>query len=442
MVLNLGCLLLVLHLSQCFVELFLRYRQLKVFEKTCDVPKELEEFIPQETFELSRTYGLHKEVLQVVKLVVVDILFGGAEIYYGMLAIMWIKSQAVVSVLQLNGSNELLVSLVFILLMFAYAFMKELPFSFYKTFVLEEKYGFNNQTLNFFVNEQLSTLKLKLLYLTPLLCSFVVAVKIGAIRYQLQLWLFCAIFEFVALMLFPIVVMPLFDKFHPLEDEDLKESINSLVTKLKVNTDTISVMDGKIRSRHTDAFIVGFWKYTRIIVYDTLLNKKSEKDLQNNEVVAILAHEIGHWKHCHLYIAYLASQLVLGIFLTVFGKMYRNLCLFQSLGLPYGTRPVLIGMMVSKSLICGNINTIFLLNTLSRKMEYEADSFAKKVGYGPQLKRALIKSSMTNLAFPVYDKQYSARFHLQPTLLQRLEHLKERDESLVDKIEETPEMLE
>lgn len=438
---SVGCWILLLHLSQNFLELYLRCKQLKVFERTLDVPKDLVDFMPQDIFELSRSYGIHKEIFEIVKLVVADIVIGGMEIYCNMLTSMWFKAQIVVSILQLNGSNEVLVSLIFVLLMFGYAFLKEFPFLIYKVFVLEEKYGFNNQTMNFFVNEQLMTLKLKVLYIAPLLCSLVIAVKIGAMEHPLGLWGFCAIFEFVALMLFPIVVMPLFDSFHDLEDESLKESIRDLGSKLKVNTDNISVMVGKIRTSHTDAFIAGFWKYTKIIIYDTLLNKKTDQDLQSNELLAILAHEIGHWKHCHLYIAFLASQLVLGIFLLVFVKMYRNLCFFASLGLPFGSRPVLIGMMLSKFLICSNINTTFLLNSLSRKMEYEADKFAKENGFGKELKMALIKSSITNLTFPVYDRHYSAVLHLRPTLLQRLDYLKDKDNGLIEKIEETPEAL-
>lgn len=431
--------LLILHLFQNFTELFIRYKQLKVFEETIDIPERLVEFIPQQTFELSRLYGLHKEIIQIVRLVLVDIVLGSLEIYFGMLTLIWNKAQEIVSVLQMNGSNEVLVSLIFILLMFAYAFLKEIPFQLYKTFVLEEKYGFNNQTINFFCSEQLTSLKLKVLYLTPLLCLIVVIVKLGALNHTLCLWMLCAVLEFVALMLFPIVVMPLFDNFHPLENSNLKESINNLGAQLKINTDNISILEGKVRTTHTDAFIAGFWKYTRIVIYDSLLNKKSDKDLQDNEVLAILVHEIGHWKKYHLYIAFLASQLVFGIFLMIFGKMYRNLCFFSNLGLPFGSRPVLIGMIISKSLICGNINTTFLLNALSRKMEYEADRFAAKVGYGSLLKSALVKSTMLNLRFPVYDNDYSKRFHLQPSLLQRLHYLK--DDELFEKIEETPQEL-
>lgn len=440
---SVGWWLLVLHLCQHFLELFLRYKQLKVFERTLNVPKDLVDLMPQETFELSRSYGLHKEIFEIVKLVVVDIVIGGLEIYCGMLTGMWFKAQTVVSIAQMNGNNEVLVSLVFILLMFGYAFMKEFPFLVYKTFILEEKYGFNNQTINFFISEQLMTLKLKVLYIGPLLCSIVIAVKFGIMKHPLALWSFCAIFEFVALMFFPIVVMPLFDSFHPLEDEDLKDSLRDLGMRLKVKTDNVSVMEGKIRTSHTDAFIVGFWKYTKIIIYDTLLSKKSDQDLQTSEVLAILVHEIGHWKHYHIYTAFLASQLVFGIFLLVFVKLYRNLCFFANIGLPFGSRPVLIGMMLSKYLICSNINTTFLLNSLSRKMEYDADKFAKKNGYGQQLKMALIKSSMNNLTFPVYDKHYSLVFHLQPTLLQRLDYLKDKDEGLTEypEIEETPAEL-
>lgn len=439
---SVGSWLLILHLLQSFMELIIRYKQLKVFEETLDVPTELVDLVPRENFELSRSYGLHKEIFQIVKVAVLDLGIGGMELHFGFLTIMWMKAEALVTIFQMNGSNEILVSLLFVLLMLGYTFIKEIPFMVYKTFILEERYGFNNQTLDFFFRDQLMTLKMKVVYITPLLCTVVIAVKIGVMKKPLMLWLFCAAFEFVALMLFPIVVMPLFDSFHPLEDEELKNSINDLGVKLNVRTDNISVLEGKIRTNHTDAFIAGFWKYTRIILYDTLLSKETDTDFQNKEVLALLVHEIGHWKKCHLYVAFLASQCVLGIFLIVFGRMHHNLCFFASLGLPAGSNPVLIGIMLSKTLIFSNVNTTFLLNALSRKMEYEADMYAKKAGYGEDLKLALIKSSMTNLTFPVYDKYYTLVFQLRPTLLQRIEYLKETDEKLLDKVEETPDELD
>lgn len=435
---SVGFWLLAFHLVQNLSELFLRYKQLRVFEETAEIPGELESLVTKETFELSRSYGIHKELFQIVKLVVGDIIIGGLEIYFGMLTIMWLQAQSVVAVLQMNENNEFLISVVFLLFLFTYNLIKEIPFLFYKTFILEEHFGFNNQSLKFFLSDQLMTLKMKIVYLIPLLCTLVIIVKTGAADHILGLWGICAAFEFVALMTFPIIVMPMFDNFRPMQEDSMKENIDILGDKLKINTEHIYVMEGK-RTAHSNAFIAGFWKFTRIVIYDTLLNQTSEKNLEDDEVLAIITHEIGHWKRYHLYIAFSASQLVLGIFLMVFGKMYRNLCLFVSLGYPYGTRPVLIAMILAKSLICGNINTAFLLNALSRKMEFEADKYAKQVGYGDKLMTALVKTSMANLGFPVYDKHYSARFHLQPTLLQRLDYLRVKDADFVNSTDSIPQ---
>lgn len=423
---SVGIWMLALHLFQNFIDLYLRYKQLQVLDETLEPPDQLAGLMTEETFELSRSYGIHKEIYNIVKLIVLDIIIGSFEIYANMLGSFWNKSQNFIEILQLNSSNEIMDSLVFMLLMFAYNFIKEIPFTLYRTFVIEGKFGFNNQTLNFFLSDQWMLLKVKVLYLTPMICSIVIIVKITGVDFIVSLWLFCAAVQFFTLMVFPVLILPLFDNIHPLEDGELKDSINALGTEFNIKTEKVWILEGKTRSAHTNAFVTGFGKFSRIVIYDTLLTQEPEKVFQNDEIVAILVHEIGHWKYYHLYVGYLAAQLVFCISFFIFAKIYKNLCFFAAIGFPFGNRSVIVAMLIARALICNNINTAFLLNSLSRKIEYEADTFAKKAGYGAELKSALIRSSIVNLVFPVCNKHYSARFNRYPTLLERVDHLSDK----------------
>lgn len=209
--------------------------------------------------------------------------------------------------LNLNPDNEIYVSCVFMVALLLYGVGKETPSAVYKIFRLEEKHGFNKQTLPFFVKDQLKGLLVSLTLSLPITSAIIAIVQRGGDYFFIWLWAFVSIVSLVFMTIYPSVIAPLFDTYKPLDDGELRTNIEKLAASLKFPLKKLFVVEGSKRSSHSNAYFYGLFNSKRIVLFDTLLLNKGVEDVTtlpeedrgkgctNEEVLAVLGHELGHW---------------------------------------------------------------------------------------------------------------------------------------------------
>lgn len=410
---------------------------MKVYRKSKTVPSELQDVMKVETFHKARLYGLDKELFGTIKQVLMHFIVATIEIWCGFIGYLWIKSETVAAYFGYSADHEILISCIFMCLTSCLDVVKDIPFKVYHTFVLEEKHGFNKQTIGFFIKDQIKAFIIKQILMIPIISAIIYIIQNGGDQFFLWLWLFCGIVGLALMTIYPAVIAPLFDKYRPLEDGPLKKSIEELAASLNFPLTKLLVVEGSKRSAHSNAYFYGLWKSKRIVLFDTLLlNKgKTEKEIENEddvgkgctdeEVLAVLGHELGHWKLGHVTMNIIIMQCNLLLVFFLFSQLFTVDRFYIAFGLPEGKRPILVGLVIILTYVLAGYNLVvhYFLTKLSRAFEYQADEFAKDLGYSDKLKDALVKLNIDNLGFPYYDKLYSSWHHSHPTLMQRLEAL-------------------
>lgn len=393
----------------------------------------------EETFHKARLYGLDKEQFGIFKAVLMDMILLPVELYFGLIAFLWKKSIELVDYFGMDFESEIVVSTAFVTLVSVLSLLKDLPFKVYYTFVLEENHGFNKQTLKFFVLDQIKGFLVGLILILPISAALICIVQYGGDRFFIWLWLFTGVTSMFLLTIYPIFIAPLFDKYTPLAEGALRTSIENLAAQLKFPLTKLYVVEGSKRSAHSNAYFYGLWKSKRIVLFDTLLLNKGQsedstelkeedkgKGCTNDEVLAVLGHELGHWKLGHVTKNIIIMEVHLLLMFAIFNYLFKYSPFYEAVGFPVGMRPILIGLLVIFTYVMAPYNALitFAMTMLSRRFEYQADDFANKLGFSEQLGQALIKLNLDNLGFPIYDWLYSSWNHSHPTLLQRLDRLR------------------
>ena len=293
-----------------------------------------------------------------------------------------------------------------------------LPLSLYSQFVIEARYGFNRMTLRLFFIDFLKGLVIQLILLLP-----IVAVLFWFMETTGELWwvwafVFVTLFQVVVTILYPLVIAPLFNKFTPLEEGSLKEQILNLAERLGFRTRGIFVMDSSRRTQHANAYFTGLGRVKRIVLFDTLLAV-----LSNDEIAAVLAHEIGHEKRKHIVRMFLVSSVFLILGLLVLNALLSYAPLYEAF---YFQRISYQGILVIIS-FCSGPFTFFLtplINAFSRRHEYQADRFAaEQAGLGKALASALLTLGKENLTNLTPHPWYSFYYYSHPTLSERIQAL-------------------
>lgn len=291
------------------------------------------------------------------------------------------------------GYNSILTGLVFFGILIGLQSIFSFPFSIYSTFVIEEKYGFNRTTWKTFILDRLKGILLGLLLGIPLISGilwfFESAGEFGWIIALGVVIVFSLIIQFIA----PIWIMPLFNKFTPLDNNDLKTAILNYAESVQFSLKDIFIIDGSKRSNKANAFFTGFGKNKRIALYDTLVEKQTIE-----EIVAVVAHEIGHYKKKHIILMTVSSFLQTGIMFYLLSIFLTHQGLFEAFGL---TQSSVYAGLIFFSLLYSPIETILSIigNMLSRKHEFEADEYSVKTyPHQESLISALKKLSVQNLS--------------------------------------------
>jgi STE24 endopeptidase len=315
-------------------------------------------------------------------------------------------------------SNSILAALLFFgILMFASDILN-IPFSIYDTFVIEEKYGFNKTTPKTFVFDKIKGWLLGAIIGGGLLALVIFIYQKTQNMFWIYAWLVVAVFSIFMSMFYSNLIVPLFNKQTPLEEGELRSSIEEFAQKVGFKLDNIFVIDGSKRSAKANAYFTGLGSKKRIVLYDTLIN-----DMETDELVAVLAHEIGHYKKNHIIQGLLISLIQTGIVLFIFSLLIDSPLLSKALGVEepnFHIGLIAFGILYSPvSFVLG-----IFMNMLSRKNEYQADAFAAE-NYKPEaLASALKKLSVKNLSNLTPHPKYVFFNYSHPPLLQRLRYLK------------------
>lgn len=298
-----------------------------------------------------------------------------------------------------------------------------LPFDWWDTFKLEARFGFNNSTLQLWIVDKLKGLLIGFVIGYPLLALLIYLV--GAAGTLWWIWGFAVFFAFQLIMVvaYPMFIMPLFNKLEPMEEGDLKARLFALAERTGFQAKTILVMDGSKRSGHSNAFFAGFGRFRRIVLFDTLIEQMDAEQLE-----AVLAHEIGHYKLGHIpkmialsAVSSLAMFAVLGWLANA--SWFTSAFFFQALS-EGQIVPVLLLFMMLSGLITFWLAP--LTSRLSRKHEYEADAFARDAMGGYEaLSQALRKLHRENLSNLTPHPVYSSFHYSHPTLLEREDALRQ-----------------
>jgi len=291
------------------------------------------------------------------------------------------------------GLSQVLTGLVFTALVMLLAFLTQLPFSLYSTFVIEERFGLNNTTGKTYLLDILKTILLAVVLGGPVLALvFLFFERYGGTAW-LYCWLLVAVVTIVIQVIAPVIILPLFNRFTPLEDGPLQEAITAYACQQGFPLQGVFTMDGSRRSNRLNAFFTGFGRFRRIVFFDTLLAK-----MTGPEIMAILAHEMGHWKKKHILKMTVISLLQTGFMFALMSLFISNRGLFAAFGMDHVS--VYAGLVFFGFLYTPIATVVSILtNTISRRHEYEADAYAvASTGLGEELIMGLKKLCRANMA--------------------------------------------
>uniref|UniRef100_A0A673YQI3 CAAX prenyl protease n=2 Tax=Salmo trutta TaxID=8032 RepID=A0A673YQI3_SALTR len=427
-------------------EAYLAYRQRRIYRLTMHVPHELGKIMDTDTFEKSRLYQLDKSNFSFWSGLYSET-EGTLILLFGGIPFVWKVAGTVTARFGLGPEYEIFQSLSFLILATLFSAFTGLPWSIYNTFVIEEKHGFNQQTLGFFLKDAVKKFIVTQCILLPVTSLLLYIIKIGGDFFFIYAWLFTLGVSLVLVTIYADYIAPLFDKFTPLPEGELKEEIESMSKSISFPLTKVYVVEGSKRSSHSNAYFYGFFKNKRIVLFDTLLEdysplnkdgepetdtptedksklKNKKQGCNNPEVLAVLGHELGHWKLGHTVKNIVISQMNSFLCFFLFAVLIGRKELFVAFGF-YNSQPTLIGLMIIFQFIFSPYNEVlsFCLTVLSRRFEFQADSFARGMGRASELYSALIKLNKDNLGFPVADWLFSMWHYSHPPLLERLRAL-------------------
>ncbi len=313
------------------------------------------------------------------------------------------------------GLSSIPTGLVFIGMLLLLAGLVNLPFSIYSTFVIEQRFGFNRTTVRTFAGDIVKAVLLVLLLGSPLLAAVLFLFERGGAMAWLHCWGILVLFVLVVQFLAPVVIMPLFNRFTPLAEGRLRQMILDYARSQNFAVSGIYTMDGSRRSTRPNAFFTGLGRFRRIVFFDTLLERFTP-----DEILAVLAHEMGHWRLHHLGRMMAATILQMGIMLFVLSLFINNRLLFEAFGMEHLS---IHASLVFFGFLYAPISSLFamLLNHVSRRHEYQADGYAvRTTGRAADLVSALKKLAASNLVNLTPHPLYVALHYSHPPILARI----------------------
>jgi STE24 endopeptidase len=382
--------------------------------KTWDlpIPKELDGIYDEEKYEKARQYHKSKEKLSSIAtifstiLIILFLVFKGFAFVH--LQVAAVTSSPVLQALLFFGAFSVASDII------------GLPFELYGIFAIEEKFGFNKMTWKTYLSDKLKGYALGALIGGILLSAFVWFYTAAGNLFWLYAWGLFSAFTLFITMFYTSLIVPIFNKLKPLEEGSLREKIEGFAQKINFPLTNIFVIDGSKRSTKANAYFSGLGSKKTIVLFDTLINEQTEEEL-----VSVLAHEVGHYKMKHIQKGMIIGILQMGALLFLLSLFINKPSLSQALGLQTEI-PVFHLGLIAFSLLYSPFSMVtgIFMNIISRKNEFEADNYAKEnTGSGEHLITALRKLSANNLSNLNPDKWYVFFHYSHPPLLERVRNL-------------------
>ena len=377
-----------------------------------ELPAELEGIYDADKYRKQHEYrkanygfGVLSEVFSFV-VMIVFLMAGGFALVNG-----WVMNWS---------DNSIIQSLLFFAVIGLGSSIIGIPFSIYGTFVIEERFGFNKTTPKTFVLDIIKSTLVSALIGGPLLALIMWIYSVAGSYFWLYAWMVSSAFMIFMTMFYTSLILPLFNKQTPLEDGELRDALGAFSKKAGFKLDNIFVMDGSKRSTKANAFFSGLGAKKRIVLYDTLIN-----DLKTDEIVAVLAHEVGHYKLKHTLWGTLTGVFQTGVILFIFGLVVGSPLLSQALGVE---EPNFHIGMLAFGLLYSPISfvTSIVMSVVSRKNEYAADAYASGFNLGEHLISGLKTISVNALSNLTPHPLYVFFHYSHPPLLERIKAIRNK----------------
>ncbi len=400
-------LILILPVTGYLLERYLEYLNSKMWSD--ELPEKLKGICPEDEYRKSQLYDKQNKRLSFLSstfnlaVILAMIIFGGFSFVDG--------------IARIFSMNLIIVALIFFAVIGLVSELINIPFSWYDTFVIEKRFGFNTMTIRTFITDHFKSWFLAVLVGIPVLGLITWFYYKTSHNFWLYAWGLITLFSVFMNLFYSELIVPLFNKQTPLEAGSLRDKIEDFASRTGFKLRNIYVIDGSKRSTKSNAYFSGFGPKKRIVLFDTLL-----KEMTEDEIVAVLAHEIGHYKKKHIILMLLSSFIMTGIMLFLFSLVVNNPNLSKALGSEnpnFHLGLIVFGFLYSPlALLVG-----LLSNIISRKNEFAADRFVKENFKGDILGDALKKLSVKNLSNMMPHPLYVFFHYSHPPLLQRLEKL-------------------
>lgn len=401
-------LIVVFVLLGFFLDRFLSFLNSKNWKE--EIPEEMKDYYDEQKYLKARSYSKANSKFSIISssfsliLLLLMLFFNGFAFLDA-------------EVRQITENPFLLPMLYFAVIMLASDILS-LPFSIYGTFVIEEKFGFNKMTIKTFVLDKLKSYLIGIILGGALLSAFIWFYEFMGEYFWLSAWIFFSVFSIFMVMFYTSLIVPLFNKLTPLQEGELRSGIETYCKEVGFKLANLFVIDGSKRSSKSNAYFSGLGPKKKIVLYDTLIENQ-----ENDEIIAVLAHEIGHYKLKHTLVSVVISILNTGIMLFLLGLVVNSPLLGEALGVE--KMGLHIGL-IAFSFLYSPISTVIgiAMNALSRKNEFEADAYAAKTNNGKNLITALKKLSVDNLGNLYPHPAYVFVHHSHPPVLKRIEAIK------------------
>ncbi|MAU26733.1 MAG: peptidase M48 [Muricauda sp.] len=400
--------IIIILVVQFVIELILDYLNAQKFDEP--IPQELQDVFDQEEYKKAQQYkktnyrfGLISDTFAFA-VTLLFLVFGGFE---------WIDQ-----LVRQYSQETIPLALLFFGFIFLANSLISIPFSYYKTFTIEERFGFNKTTKKLFFADLLKGWLLAALIGGPVLALILWFIEKAGNDFWLYAWLLMTLLMLFMNLFYSKLIVPLFNKQTPLEEGSLKKSIEAYAQKVGFELKNIFVIDGSKRSTKANAYFTGLGKEKRVTLYDTLIN-----DLDEDEIVAVLAHEVGHYKRHHIVYNLTSSIVLTGLTLFILSLFINNPEMSYAIGV---SQPSYHAALIAFALLYSPISQVtgLLMNYLSRKFEFQADNFAKKT-FGPDpLASSLKKLSKNNLSNLNPHPAYVFVHYSHPPLKERIRNLR------------------
>ena len=392
------------------VQLWLSHRQTKMIQAhRAAVPEDFAEQITLEQHQKAADYSVAKLKINKIELVYGALLLLGWTLGGGL--------DYIDNIIRSYQYGAIVTGLVVIFSIMLISAIIDMPFTLYRTFKIEQRFGFNRMTASQFIKDMLMQVVLTLVLAVPLIAGILWLMQDASPLWWVYVWAVLLSFGMLISWIFPTFIAPLFNKFMPLDNTELKKRITALMDRCGFASNGIFVMDGSKRSSHGNAYFTGLGKNKRIVFFDTLL-----ETLDADEVEAVLAHELGHFKHHHVRKGLIVNALMMFAGLAILAWLIKQEAFYHALGV---SQPSTYMALILFSMVMPLLSIYLqpIMSSLSRKHEFEADDFAAQQSKPQTLIKALVKLYRDNANTLTPDHLYSAFHDTHPPAPVRIAHL-------------------